>query len=216
MSAPKAAADPAAVAEKLLDLYGRTFSDEHGMGVEKDTPSPLFQMLIFSLLSSTRIGHDLAADAFTSLKKEGWLTAEKMAESKWLDRVAALHRGRYGEYQEQGASYLGETAALCISEYGGDLRKLREKAGRDPAAERELLKAFKGIGDVGADLFCREVQVAWDEHLGFCDRKAKSAAKKLGLDAEALRELVAEKDLPRLIAALVRCDLDDGYAVLKE
>ena len=204
------------IVRRLLDRYGRTFSDEHGMGVEKNTPSPLFQLLVFSLLSSTRIGHELAADAFTSLKQEGWLTAEKMAQSQWRDRVAALHRGRYGEYQEQGATYLGETAELCVGEYGGDLRKLRERAGRDPAAERELLKAFKGIGDVGADIFCREAQAAWDEHLGFCDKKAAAAAKKLGLDADALGGLVSKNDLPRLIAALVRCDLDDGYAALKE
>ena len=210
------AADSSAVVKKLLADYGRTFADEYRMGVSGNTPSPLFQLLVFSLLSSTRIGHELAADAFASLKTEGWLTAERMAESKWQDRVAALHRGRYGEYQEQGATYLGDTAALCVSEYGGDLRKLRERAGHDPAAERELLKDFKGIGDVGADIFCREVQVAWDEHLGFCDQKAKSAAKKLNLDVDALGDLVKKEDLPRLIAALVRCDLDDGYAALKE
>ncbi len=208
-------ADAAAIVKRLLERYGQTFADEHGMGVAGNTPSPLFQLLIFSLLSSTRIGHDLAADAFKSLKSEGWLTAERMAASAWQDRVDALHRGRYGEYQEQTATYLGETADLCLSEYGGDLRKLRDRANRDPAEELKLLQAFKGIGEVGAGIFCREVQAAWDEQLGHCDPKAASAAIKLGLDPATLGGHAVKADLPRLIAALVRCDFADGYGAVR-
>jgi hypothetical protein len=49
---------------------------------------------------------------------------------------------------------------MVVEKYGGDLRNLRKSAapgGRpDPARERKLLKEFKGIGDVGANIFFRE------------------------------------------------------------
>lgn len=46
-----------------------------------------------------------------------------------------------------------------MERWNGDLRQL-EEAGRDPAAERKLLKQCKGVGDVGVHTFFGEVQVA--------------------------------------------------------
>lgn len=51
-----------------------------------------------------------------------------------------------------------------------------------PDRERELLTKFKGIGQVGDDIFFREVQVAWDELYPFANKKAIAAAKKLDLE----------------------------------
>jgi hypothetical protein len=113
---------------------------------------------------------------------------------------------------------LGDTAELLLREYDGDLRQLRERAGHDPAEERRLLKQFKGIGDVGADIFCRKIQGVWDELYPFADRKALAAAAKLGLgrDPAALAKLVPRKDFPRLVAALVRTSLAKDYEAVLE
>ena len=80
-------------------------------------------------------------------------------------------------------------------------------------AKNKLLKEFKGIGDVGVDIFFREAQTAWDELYPFLDDKAQDAAKKLDLptDAEALVKLSDRSEFPKLVAALVRVDLDDAY-----
>jgi hypothetical protein len=66
---------------------------------------------------------------------------------------------------------------------------------------------------VGVDIFFREAQAAWGELRPFADRRALDAAKRLdlGRDAEALVDLVSERDLPRLLAALVRTELADDY-----
>ena len=58
---------------------------------------------------------------------------------------------------------LADTSELLLKRYDGDLRKLREVAEREPAREKELLMECKDIGPVGADIFLREVQVAWME-----------------------------------------------------
>ena len=74
---------------------------------------------------------------------------------------------------------------------------------------RKLLMECKDIGPVGANIFLREVQVAWTELQPFADATAlKSAAKlKLPLKTDEPVKLVPRRDFPRLLAALLRCQL---------
>lgn len=204
-----------AVVAALLDAHGRTFAAELRIDVAKGTPSPLFRLLCYAMLASARISSQLAVRGTRALSDAGWTTAEKMASSSFRDRARRLNEAGYARYDERTAAMLGDTAELVLERWGGDLRRLRDEAGRDPAAERRLLKRCKGIGDVGADIFCREAQAAWDELVPFADRRALRAAKRLdlGADAEALmRHCARDKaEVARLVAALVRVDLDDGY-----
>jgi hypothetical protein len=120
--------------------------------------------------------------------------------------VRVLNENGYARFDERTATMLGDACDLLLERYQGDLRKLREEAGRDPAQERRLLKEVKGIGDVGVDIFFREVQVAWDELYPFADRRALDAARRLGLpgDARALARGHDPRSFTRLVAALVR------------
>ena len=207
------------IARTLLDLHGRTYAEELGIRVERNTPSQLFGLLVASLLFSARISADLAVRAAKALTEHGWTTPRKMAGATWAQRTRVLNRAGYARYDESTSRMLGDTSRLLLERYGGDLRDLREEAGRDPRRERELLKEFKGIGEVGVDIFFREAQVAWPELAPFADRRALQAAKRLGLpaDARALQRLVGRRDLPRLVAALVRTALArDHGRVLEE
>ncbi|MDQ3769113.1 MAG: hypothetical protein M3370_06515 [Actinomycetota bacterium] len=103
-----------------------------------------------------------------------------------------------------------DTAQLVLDRYGGDLRRLRDEAARDPARERELIKECKGIGDVGAAIFCREAQAVWHELHPFIDQRALEACSGLGLpeDPRRLAKLAGDPaDTARLAAALVRVEL---------
>lgn len=83
--------------------------------------------------------------------------------------------------------------------------------------ERKRLKAFKGLGEVGIDIFFRAVQLAWPELNPFADTKALQSADRLGLPktAPGLAGHVSDKAFPRLVAALVRTDLAKDYAAIK-
>jgi hypothetical protein len=206
-----------AIVAALLDAHGTTFAEEAGIAVEKNTPSPLFRLLCLSLLQSARISSDIAMRAARGLAERKWNTAEAMLGSTWQQRVAVLNDAGYSRYQERTSTMLEDTARLVEERWKGDLRKLREEAGRDPAAERKLLKKCKGVGDVGVDIFFREVQVAWDELHPFADRRALASAKRLGVGttAEELARRVSRTDFARLVAALVRVELaGDHDAVL--
>ena len=194
------------IARTLLQLHAESYADRLHIAVAKNTPSALYQWLIASLLFSARISADAAESAAEALFDKGWRTPRKMAETTWGERVKVLNRSGYARYDESTSRYIGDTTALLLERYGGDLRRLREAAEHDPPRERELLQEFKGIGEVGADIFFREAQLAWEELFPFADAKALKAAATLGLgrDAGDLAQVVERRaDLPRLLAALV-------------
>jgi endonuclease III len=201
----------------LLEMHGETYAEEIGIDVSADLPDELFHLLCASLLFSTRINAHVALQAARQLAREGWVTPARMAAASWTQRVKALDVARYVRYDESRATMLAEMARGLLERYGGDVRAIRERAGRDPEKERALLKEFKGIGDVATDIFFREVQLVWDELFPFMDERARAGARALGLPAEPgeLSRYVREENFPRLVAALVRVQLEgDPRAVL--
>lgn len=200
----------------LLHRQKQTLAEDMGIHVTSNDPENLFCLLIGALLLSARIGHELAMKSVRVLFDRGWTTPRKMAKTTWEQRVKALDEGGYVRYDERTSTMLGETAQLVIDKYGGDLRRLRESAKSggarpDPALERKLLKEFKGIGDVGADIFFREVQLVWPELYPFADDKILETAKEVGLPAKPanLARLVHRKrDFVRLVDALITVRLN--------
>jgi hypothetical protein len=207
-----------AVARALLDRHGRTYAQELGIDVAKGTPSPLFRLLVASILFSARIGAVQAVKAARALSDAGWTTARKLAATSWEERVRVLNRSGHARYDERTAAMLGDGCELLLERYGGDLRRLRAAAGRDPRHERRLLTEVKGLGDVGVDIFFREAQVAWAELFPFMDRRAATAAGRLGLSKDP-RKLAADRDsrtFARLVAALVRTGLAGDHEEVLE
>ncbi len=193
----------------LLERYGRTFTEELGIEVQDNTPAPLFQALCLSLLFSARIRASIAVASMRALLDAGWTTAEHMARASWEARTQALNEAGYARFDEKTSTMLGEASHVLIERYGGDLRRLRREADEKTPEERRLLKQIKGLGDVGVDIFFRDVQAAWPELRPFADRKSLEGARKLGLPASTapLSKLVTERDFPRLVTALVRMEL---------
>lgn len=205
-------------AAEVLERHPKSHAEELHIDVARNTPAPLFQWLIVSLLFSARISADTAEKAAKALFDQGWTTPEKMAGTSWQERVRVLNGAGYARYDESTSRYIGATTDLLLDRYDGDLRRLREEAGHDPEEERQRLKAFKGIGEIGCDIFFREAQRAWDELYPFADKKALDGARSLDLgnDAKALADLVGRHDLPRLLAALVRVQLEGEVAAIKK
>lgn len=195
-----------AAAARLLAEHGRTFCDELGIDLRADSGEPWFRLLCFALLCSTRIGGRIAVAAARRLADAGWTTPESMTAASWEERVAVLDDAGYARYDFRTATRLEQLARQVSERYGGDLRRLRATAGRDPRRERGLLQEFAGIGPVGADVFLREAQAVWRELRPYVDDRALATAAELGLPGrpDQLAALVAPRDLPRLAAALVR------------
>ncbi|MDI2032051.1 endonuclease [Saccharopolyspora sp. TS4A08] len=197
--------------QALLDEGGTSYASEAGIKLA-DKPSPLYRLVVLSVLLSTRIKAEIAVDAARELAQ--WNSPQKMFDATWQQRVDALGRAHYRRYDESTSTALGRGAEKILDQYHGDLRKLRAKADGDPEQMRTLLMDLPRLGPVGADIFCREAQLVWPELRPYFDSKALSGAKKLGLptDPDALADLVEGHDLARLAAALVRTTLDRSLA----
>lgn len=194
-----------AVVSRLLEEHGRTYAEEAGIRL-RDKPSPLFQLLVLTLLSSTRIRADIAASSARELFSAGWRTPHRMRHATWQERVDALGRGGYRRYDESTSTRLEEVAGLVEDDYGGDLRRFRTRDGTGVAGLRDALTVIPGIGPVGAGIFCREVQSVWPEVAPCFDERGRDHAQYLGLprDPERLAELAGAGAVAELAAALIR------------
>jgi hypothetical protein len=206
------------IVRAVLERHGRTFAQELRIDVAKGTPAPLFRLLCAAMLLGARIDAGIATEAARNLARRGWRSPRKLAESAWEERVEALNEAGYTRYQERTATMLGDLTAQLLDRWHGDLRRLRDDAGREPREERKRLTEFKGIGDVSVDIFFREIQVSWKELFPFADRRVLDAAGRLELpkDAARLAKLSGGRDYARLATALVRVDLGDDYDAVRE
>ncbi|WP_447035379.1 endonuclease [Streptomyces sp. DSM 118878] len=200
------------VVRALLDAEGRTYAEEAGIKL-RDTPQPLYELLVLSVLLSAPIRAGAAVGAARELFDAGMRDARRMADATWQERVDALGRGGYRRYDESTATRLGDGALLVQRDYGGDLRRMRDEAGADVKALSESLQRVPGIGPAGAAIFLREVQRVWPRVGPYFGDKALDGARQLGLpdDPDELTRLAGDVEPAVLSAALVRASLDNWH-----
>ncbi|MFF7352189.1 MULTISPECIES: endonuclease [Streptomyces] len=201
------------VLRALLSAYGQTYAEEAGITL-KDTPQPLYRLLVLALLLSARIRASVAVAAAQALHEDRLDSPRRMADAGWQQRVDALGRGGYRRYDERTATQLGDGAELLLDRWAGDLRRLHEEAHGDTGELRRLLQEEPGIGPAGADIFLREAQQVWPELAPYLDGKALDGARRLGLpeDPGKLTRLAGDVEPAALAAALVRAALDKEVA----
>jgi hypothetical protein len=199
------------IAEALIDEQGELFSVQVGANIARDVPQQWFHWLLTVQLCSARISGAQALQAAKALKDEGLHKVKTLLESDRQRRIRVLNRNGYARYDNLGADQIRAAAELVDRSYGGDLRRLREAAGGDAGEIRRLLQEVKGIGPAGADIFCREAQLVWDELAPTADRLCLDMAAELGLpdEAGALSRLAGDREsFVHLLAALARAKLD--------
>ena len=205
-----------ATVKALLARHGRTYADEAGIRL-RDTPAPLFRLLVLASLLSANTSSQIGVRAAAAVGRS-FPTAARLAEADEQARWQVLADAR-SLRKRQHADQLGHLAQEVLGTWRGDLRRTAEAADGDVEQLRGLLRGFTGIGEVGADVFVREVQGVWPWVRPFADGRVTGAARALGLpiDAAGLAGAAGTEDLSVLGAALVRCGLaDDADAVLAQ
>ncbi|MGV2921291.1 endonuclease [Streptomyces alfalfae] len=202
-----------ALVKALLDAEGRTYAEEAGIRL-RDTPQPLYELLVLAVLLSAPIRGSAAVGAARELFDAGMRAPRRMAGATWQERVDALGRGGYRRYDESTATRLGDGARLVQRDYGGDLRRMRDEAGGDAQALAKSLQKVPGLGPTGAAIFLREVQRVWPGVGPYFGDKALDGARRLGLpdDPDELLRLAGKAEPAVLSAALVRASVDKRTA----
>jgi len=196
--------------DTLISEQGTLYSAEMGANVGRDTPQELFHWLLGAIMLSARISASNAGRGAAAVRSAGLHKIDAIGEADRTELVRVLNENGYARYDESTADYIRDTAAWAKEEWGGDLRRLRD-AGGDANAVQRRLQGAKGLGPLGARIFAREAQLAWDVFYPMVDGPAVDQARSYGLptDAGALADAAGDRDrFVRLLAALTRVALD--------
>lgn len=200
-----AMSDNDSVARSLVRDHGTTYCEQAGIAL-RDTPGPLFELLVLAILLAKPISADVAVAASGELRRIGARTARGTLDTSWQQRVDALGRAHYKRYDESTATRLQEAAQLVADRWKGDLRRLAAECDGRPDTAARLLQEVPGIGPAGADIFLREAQRVWPWLRPYIDERVLKGARHAGLPSsrDELAEVFQRHDPARLGAALVR------------
>jgi endonuclease III len=190
------------VTKKLIDAVGGRFSSQLGIDLSGTDPGQIFKWFMASKLFGARISANIAIKTYKEFERNGITSPDKILKTGWDGLVKILDDGGYVRYDFSTASKLLEIMNDLVKNYDGDLNKLHESA-RDEKDIENLLKGLgKGIGDVTANIFLRELRTVWPKANPGPSEMVKLAAGHLGLTKpgenalEALKRIWAKQKIP--------------------
>lgn len=159
---------------------GEPYHLQLGINLKGKRSEELFKWLVASFLFGARISEQIAARTFKQLERDGLLNPKRMISAGWSKLVESLDRGGYVRYDFSTADRLLLLSSELLRSYGGDLNRLHELAKGPEELERKL-KEFKGVGEVTANIFLRELRGIWPKANPPLRPPAVEAARNLGL-----------------------------------
>lgn len=137
-----------AVVAALLRSHGSTYAEDAGIRL-RDTPQPLYQLIVLALLLSAPIRAGVAVSTARALNETGLRNPRRMAAATWQQRVDALDRGGYRRYDESTATQLADGAHLLTRRWHADPRRMRAEADGDVPILRHLLQTCRASAPPG-------------------------------------------------------------------
>jgi endonuclease III len=178
---------------KLVDELGRPYHELLGINLRSSKKEEIFKWFVASSLFGARISETIAMKTYKQFEKDGLLSPERIIARGWSRLVESLDRGGYVRYDFSTADDLLALSDLLMRSYGGDLNRLHDQAKYSVDLEA-CLKEFRGVGDVTANIFLRELREVWKKADPLPGQHVILAARNLGLikstqPVEALDEL---------------------------
>jgi len=180
---------------ELLDKLGRPYHELLGINLRSGKKEEI-KWFIASSLFGARISETIAMKTYKQFEKDGLLSPERIIARGWSRLVESLDRGGYVRYDFSTADDLLALSDLLMRKYDGDLNRLHDQA-KDSADLEERLKEFRGVGDVTANIFLRELRGVWKKADPLPGRHAILAARNLGL-VKSARPAAALDELRRV------------------
>jgi endonuclease III len=195
------------------------FSAALGIDLPSREPGQIFRWLLASLLFGARISERIAVNTYREFERAGVLSPATILATGWQGLVDILDRGTYVRYDFKTATKLLEVSRTLLDRYGGDLNALHREADDTLDLECRIKDLGKGMGDITANIFLREMRGIWAKAEPLPGDLVCAAARDLGLvEADAtdprgildslrsrwLREGMPAAHFSDLEAALVR------------
>lgn len=146
--------------ERLLHLYGETYSHRLGIHLQTQAEPEIFKWFLAALLFGTRISETIAMNTYRAFQEHRVLTPQQIQDAGWDRLVAILDAGGYVRYDFKTATKLLDITRDLLRRYS-TLTALHHQA-RDPRdLETRLMALGKGIGPVTTTIFLRELRDLW-------------------------------------------------------
>ncbi len=173
------------------------------LGIDLKKPSGRFRWFLASILFGARISEKIAMKTYKTFEKYNILSPEKILDAGWDELVRILDEGGYVRYDFSTATKLLNIMKELKEKYGS-LEELYANS-RNTEELKSKLMGFKGIGEVTAQIFLRELRGVWKIDVPV-STKAAEMAERMNI---ALEGLEGER-LTRIEDALVKLYLRYG------
>ncbi len=167
--------------KELMDRCGEGFSTSLGIDLPSLRPEEIFKWFLASLLFGARISETIAVKTYKQFEEAGLLSPSKILEAGWHSLVDVLDKGGYVRYDYKTATKLLEVMGNLNQQYQGDLNRLHLAAKDARDLEQRVCDLGKGVGEVTANIFLREMRGLWEKAETLPSDLVIMAAKNLGL-----------------------------------
>lgn len=180
--------------EALLEKFGKRYSEVLGINLDSGKDDEIFKWFLASVLFGAPIIETSVIKTYKCFQKYEVLTPERILETGWDGLVRILDEGSYTRYDFKTADKLLEVMRNLMEKYNGSLNLLHSKASNAKDLENGLKDLGKGIGDVTASVFLRELREVWEKAKPNPTSLVVSAAENLGI----VKNKIAENALKQL------------------
>ena len=180
--------------EALLEKFGKRYSEVLGTNLDSGKDDEIFKWFLVSVLFGAPIIETSVIKTYKCFQKYEVLTPERILETGWDGLVRILDEGSYTRYDFKTADKLLEVMRNLMEKYNGSLNLLHSKASNAKDLENGLKDLGKGIGDVTASVFLRELREVWEKAKPNPTSLVVSAAENLGI----VKNKIAENALKQL------------------
>ena len=164
---------------ELVKRRGGSYAGALGIDLAVDA-GERFKWFLAAILYGARISESLATRTWREFAARKVLTPERILQTGWDKLVVILDAGGYVRYDYKTATKLLDVCGALVRDYGGSLDTLHGLAA-DPHDLESRIKALgKGIGDVTASIFLRELRGIWQRADPQLSPLTLTAATELG------------------------------------
>jgi hypothetical protein len=173
---------------RLLRERGGRYASALGIDIASGRESEVFKWFLASILYGARISQDIAARSYREFARARVLSPRAILKTGWDGLVQILDRGGYVRYDFKTATKLLLVCESLIKVYGGNLNALHAAARDARDLERRVKALGKGIGEVTAGIFLRELRGVWSKADPAASDLALTGARDLGLVSRRLKD----------------------------
>ncbi len=150
------------IVKALIKKLAGSFSGSLEIDLEKGSSIEIFKWFLASILFGARVSDKIMVNTYRKFEKQKILTPpRRILETDWDNLVKILDAAGYVRCHFKTATKLLQVTRALEEKYREDFSRLHDSAESSRDLERRLQELNKGIRQVNANIFLRELRGTW-------------------------------------------------------